>query len=98
MIKAPIVSFLDEQWWRFGDRTIRKYEKLGNFTIEPFGEKYYALYDGNELVCITVYKKGALEVMRRLSQKVNTSLTIATSGGLSIAHSFQPFASIVRLI
>jgi hypothetical protein len=60
---------MDEQWWRFSDRRIRKYEKLGNFTIEPFGEKYYALYDGNELICVTVYKKGPLEVMRRLSQK-----------------------------
>ncbi len=60
---------MDEHWWIFKDRRIRKYEKLGNFTIEPFGEKYYALYDGNELVCVTVYKKGALEVMRRLSEK-----------------------------
>lgn len=60
---------LDQYWWRFTERRIRKYEKLGNFTIEPFGEKYYALYDGDELVCVTVYKKGALEVMRRLWEK-----------------------------
>ena len=56
-------------WWGFTDRRIRRYEKLGNFTIEPWGEKYYALYDGNELVCVTVYKKGALEVMRRLWER-----------------------------
>lgn len=62
---------MDAHWWTFRDRRIRKYEKVGNFSIEPFGERYYALYDGDELVCVTVYKKGALEVMRRLSQKEN---------------------------
>jgi hypothetical protein len=51
------------------ERTIRKYEKLGNFSIEPWGEKYYALYEGDHLVCVTVYKKGAIEVMKKLSEK-----------------------------
>ena len=60
---------MDQYWWRFRERRIRKYEKLGSFTIEPWGEKYYALYDGDELVCVTLYKKGALEVMKRLSAK-----------------------------
>lgn len=60
---------MDQFFLRFRDREVRKYERLGNFSIEPFGEKYYALYDGNELVCVTVYKKGALEVMKRLSVK-----------------------------
>jgi hypothetical protein len=54
-----------ECWWP-DERKIRKYEKLGNFSIEPYGSKHYALYDGNELVCVTVYKQGALEVMKRL--------------------------------
>ena len=62
---------MDQYWWRFRERRVKEYEKLGNFTIEPWGEKYYALYDGDELVCVTVYKKGALEVMRRLSVKEN---------------------------
>jgi len=62
---------MDQYWWRFRERRVKEYEKLGNFTIEPWGEKYYALYDGDELVCVTVYKKGALEVMRRLSEKRN---------------------------
>jgi hypothetical protein len=57
-----------EQRW-FNERRLRKYEKLGGFIIEPWGEKYYALYDGNELVCVTLYKKGALEVMHRLCGK-----------------------------
>jgi hypothetical protein len=34
--------------------------------IEPYGDRYFALYDGEDLVCVTVYKKGALEVKRRL--------------------------------
>ena len=34
--------------------------------IQPYGNRYYALYEGEELVCVTVYKKGALEVKRRL--------------------------------
>lgn len=62
---------MDQYWWRFRERKVRKYEKLGNFTIEPWGEKNYALYDGNDLVCVTLYKKGALEVMRRLWEKRN---------------------------
>ena len=60
---------MDQYWWRFRERRVRKYEKLGNFTVEPWGEKYYALFDGNDLVCVTLYKKGALEVMRRLWEK-----------------------------
>ena len=60
---------MDQHWCGFRERKVRKYEKLGNFTIEPWGEKNYALYDGDNLVCVTLYKKGALEVMRRLSKK-----------------------------
>ena len=41
-------------------------EKVEAFVIEPYGDRFYALYDGEELVCVTVYKKGALEVKRRL--------------------------------
>ncbi len=36
------------------------------FFIQPYGNRYFALYEGNELVCVTVYKKGALEVKKRL--------------------------------
>jgi hypothetical protein len=41
-------------------------EKLKTLVIEHYGDRYYALYDGEDLVCVTVYKKGALEVKRRL--------------------------------
>jgi hypothetical protein len=60
---------MDQYFWSLRDRRIRKYEKFGTFTIEPWGEKYYALFDGNDLVCVTLYKKGALEVMKRLWEK-----------------------------
>jgi hypothetical protein len=62
---------MDQNLWRFSERRVKEYEKLGNYTIEPWGEKFYALYDGNDLVCVTVYKKGAVEVMRRLSKNEN---------------------------
>ena len=39
--------------------------------IQPYGNRYFALYDGEDLVCVTVYKKGALEVKRRLERVSN---------------------------
>ncbi len=41
-------------------------EKAKLLSIERYGDRFYALYDGEDLVCVTVYKKGALEVKRRL--------------------------------
>jgi len=41
-------------------------ERVKPLVIEHFGDRYFALYDGEDLVCVTVYKKGALEVKRRL--------------------------------
>jgi hypothetical protein len=36
--------------------------------VKKYG-KFWALYDTDgSLICVTVYKKGALEVMRRLQQ------------------------------
>lgn len=31
-------------------------------------DRYFALYDQGELVCVAVYKKGALEVKRRIEE------------------------------
>jgi len=31
-------------------------------------DRYFALYDKEELVCVTVYKKGAQEVKRRIEE------------------------------
>ncbi len=30
--------------------------------------RYFALYDQGELICVTVYKKGAQEVKRRIEE------------------------------
>jgi len=34
--------------------------------VEKWDHRHWAVYDGSELVCLTVYKKGAVEVKRRL--------------------------------
>ncbi len=41
------------------------------FSIQHYGDRYFALYDGEDLVCVTVYKKGATEVKRRLELASN---------------------------
>ena len=46
-------------------------EKVKGLVIEPYGNRFYALYDGKDLVCVTVYKKGAMEVKRRLEATQN---------------------------
>ena len=57
-----------DRWWP-SERKIRRYEKLGDYSIEPYGQKFYGLYKGSELVAVFAYKRGALEVMRRLYGK-----------------------------
>ena len=37
-------------------------------SLQKYG-RFWAVYEGEELICITVYKKGAMEVMRRLNLK-----------------------------
>ena len=46
-------------------------EKSKALLIEPLWRPIFALYDGEDLVCVTVYKKGALEVKRRLEAAQN---------------------------
>ena len=50
------------------ERKIRQYKPLGQYRIVPHGWRHFALYEGEELVAVTVYMKGALEVMRRLHE------------------------------
>ena len=35
--------------------------------IQKYG-RFWAVWDGEDLVCVTVYKRGAAEVARRLNQ------------------------------
>lgn len=39
---------------------------LERFNIDKWNDRNFALYDGENLVCVTVYRKGAEEVRRRL--------------------------------
>jgi hypothetical protein len=55
------------------------------FSLEKWDDRYWAVFDGSDLVCVTVYKKGALEVKRRLEQKNSheaVSLPASVSSGL----------------
>jgi hypothetical protein len=45
--------------------------------VTKWDHRHWAVYDGSELVCVTVYKRGALEVMRRLEHA--TSPAVETS-------------------
>jgi hypothetical protein len=39
---------------------------LERFKIDKYGDRTFALYDGEDLVCVTAYRKGAEEVRRRM--------------------------------
>jgi hypothetical protein len=43
-------------------------EQKSDVRIEQRG-RYWAVFDGQVLVCLTVYKRGAREVVRRLNQQ-----------------------------
>ena len=44
-------------------------ETIGKFWIKKYGEtRYFGVYDGNKLICVCVYKRGAREVVRRLRE------------------------------
>jgi len=42
---------------------MRKIYCPGNLRIEPWDSRFYALFQGEELICVTAYKKGAVRVM-----------------------------------
>lgn len=39
---------------------------LERFNIDKWDNRNFALYDGENLVCVTLYRKGAEEVRRRM--------------------------------
>ncbi len=47
-------------------------QKEKTLIILPYGDRYFAVYDGEDLVCVTVYRKGAAEVKRRLEEAYNS--------------------------
>lgn len=44
------------------------HRRAGSATVSTRMAVTGAVYDGDDLVCVTVYRKGALEVVRRLSE------------------------------
>ena len=54
-------------------------EPCPQLKVEKWDHRHWAVYDGPELVCVTVYKKGALEVKRRLENTVPSEVEPTTS-------------------
>ena len=51
-------------------------------TIKRYGGRYWAVYDAsNTLVCVCLYKKGAQEVVRRLTSQEPSTVTEHTATG-----------------
>jgi hypothetical protein len=38
-------------------------------TYSRYGRRYWAVYESGDLLCVTVYRKGALAVIERVSRK-----------------------------
>lgn len=43
-------------------------ESQAQITIERYGNRFLAVYDGGQLLCVCVYKRGAKAVQSRLRQ------------------------------
>ena len=54
-------------------------ESCPQLKIEKWDHRHWAVYDGPELICVTVYKKGALEVKRRLESTIPSEVEPTTS-------------------
>lgn len=48
-------------------RRMKKIHCPGDFRIEPWDSRFYALFQGEDLICVTVYKTGAVALMNRLN-------------------------------
>ncbi len=78
-------------------------------TIKKYGQRYFAVYDDDgELVCVTVYKKGAREVVRRLAALIPSPTGPSSPGDrrnrtrpqpdrARNASAWNPFASVTAL-
>jgi len=44
-------------------------ESVQKFRVEKYGYRNFAVYEGEELVAVTVYRRGAQEVVRRLNDQ-----------------------------
>jgi hypothetical protein len=39
------------------------------YTIEHYGNRFHAIYDGDDLLAVTVYKKGAQRIQEELTKR-----------------------------
>jgi hypothetical protein len=58
-IQEPAVAYTIAQ----GEQAFKLAES--RYRIEPYGRRNHALYDGQDLVAVMAYKRGAIEVKRR---------------------------------
>ena len=54
-------------------------EAYQQLKVEKWDRRHWAVYDGPDLVCVTLYKKGAVEVKRRLEDAMSPGVEIASS-------------------
>ena len=59
-------------------------EAYQQLKVEKWDRRHWAVYDGPELVCVTVYKKGAVEVKRRLEDAMSPG--VETPSNLSFVQ------------
>ena len=50
-------------------------ESVQKFRIERGPHRYFSVYEGEALVVIAVYRKGAEEVVRRLTAQASTPIS-----------------------
>jgi hypothetical protein len=48
------------------------------FTVSRYGARYWAVYEEGELLCVTLYKKGAVAVAKRLAELAKVSCDAVT--------------------
>ena len=68
-------------------------EAYQQLKVEKWDRRHWAVYDGPELVCVTVYKKGAVEVKRRLEDAMSSGVEIASSAYVQSALESTPTVS-----
>jgi hypothetical protein len=70
-------------------RRMRKIRCPGKFHIVPWDSRFYALFQEEELICVTVYKTGARKLMNRLYrlqvslEKLKRTLPATLSGQIT---------------
>ena len=65
--------------------------------IERYGNsRFWALYDGQDLVAVTVYKRGAQEVQRRLAAQPRATAAAAAAEAAQAAAARQAQALVAQ--